>query len=93
MRVSITLTAILMVMLLMGFGLRNVQAQTPVACPGIDFPIGWINMTVTSDPELAGSNVIYNAGLLGTVENFNNNVVAGLDWMYDDRQPNLETNM
>ena len=31
--------------------------------------------------------------LLGTVENFGGNVVAGLDWLYDDRQPNLETNM
>ena len=50
-------------------------------------------MPVTAEATLTTSNFVYSAGLLGTVENFNGNVVAGLDWLYDDRQPNLETNM
>ena len=50
-------------------------------------------MPVAADAALSTSSLIYNAGLLGTVENFGGNAVAGLDWLYDNRQPNLETNM
>jgi len=94
MRVSrIVTTAILVLMLTMVVGLRNVEAQTPVACSATPFTTGWISMPVTADAALSTSSFMYNAGLLGTVENFNGNVVAGLDWLYDNRQPNLETNM
>ena len=87
------LTAIVMFMMLMVMGPRDVEAQTQVLCPGVPVPTGWFSMSVTSDADLIASNIVYNAGMLGTVENFNNNVVAGLDWLYDQRQPNLETNM
>ena len=94
-------TAILVLMLVAVMGLRNAEAQTPLACDAVPFTDGWISMTVgstatlDSDPNTTAQEdlLIYNAGLLGTVENFNGNVVAGLDWLYDDRQPNLETNM
>ena len=87
-------TAILVLMLTMVMGLREVQAQTPLACSATPFTTGWLSMPVAAgDAAMTTSNLVYNAGLLGTVENFNGNVVAGLDWMYDDRQPNLETNM
>jgi len=99
----IVTTAILVLMLTVVMGLRDVEAQTPLACEATPFTDGWISMTVNSTAIIAGSvdpvetatfvSMIYNAGLLGTVENFNGNVVAGLDWLYDDRQPNLETNM
>ena len=87
-------TAILVLMLTMVMGLREVQAQTQLACSTAPFATGWITGPVAAgDAAAQSSNLVYNAGLLGTVENFNGNVVAGLDWMYDDRQPNLETNM
>jgi len=96
-------TAILVLMLTVVMGLRDVEAQTPLACEDVPFTTGWITMGVsntspTDDPEPPFSNVtqqalVYNAGLLGTVENFNGDVIAGLDWLYDDREPNLETNM
>ena len=99
----IVTTAILVLMLTMVVGLRNVEAQTQLACTDVEFTTGWLTMPVGSSAVIVGSgppavsaqgeSLIYNAGLLGTVENFNGNVVAGLDWMYDDRQPNLETNM
>jgi hypothetical protein len=94
MRVSrIVTTAILVLMLTAVMGLRDVEAQTPLACTDTPFTTGWLSMPVTADAGYMQSNFVYNAGLLGTVENFNGNVVAGLDWLYDDRQPNLETNM
>ena len=86
-------TAILVLMLFAVMGLRDAKAQTPVACEAIPFTTGWISMNIAADAALTTSSFMYNAGLLGTVENFNGNVVAGLDWLYDDRQPNLETNM
>ena len=86
-------TAILVLMLVAVMGLRDAKAQTPLACDAVPFTDGWISMTVTADAALSTSSFVYNAGLLGTVENFNGNVVAGLDWLYDNRQPNLETNM
>lgn len=94
MRVSrIVGSAILVLMLTVVMGLREVEAQTPLACEATPFTTGWISMPVAADAALTTSNFVYNAGLLGTVENFNGNAVAGLDWLYDDRQPNLETNM
>ena len=93
MRGSSIVTAIVMFMMLMVMSPRDVEAQTRVLCPGVPVPTGWFSMSVTSDADLIASNIVYNAGMLGTVENFNNNVVAGLDWLYDNRQPNLETNM
>ena len=103
MRVSrIVTTAILVLMLTTVMGLRNAEAQTPLACDAIPFTDGWLSMTVSNGTSLGAmavpgtvqeASLLYNAGLLGTVENFNGNVVAGLDWVYDNRQPNLETNM
>ena len=90
---KIVTTAILVLMLTVVMGLRDVEAQTPLACEATPFTTGWLSMPVTAEATLTTSNFVYNAGLLGTVENFNGNVVAGLDWLYDDRQPNLETNM
>ena len=94
-------TAILVLMLTAVMGLRNAEAQTPLACDAIPFTDGWLSMTVSNPTGLGamaatdvnGAALMYNAGMLGTVENFGGNVVAGLDWLYDDRQPNLETNM
>ena len=98
---KIITTTIFILMLTVVMGLRNAEAQTPLACDAIPFTNGWISMTVSNNtavPNLDGDtvedlSVIYNAGLLGTVENSNGSVRAGLDWLYDDRQPNLETNM
>jgi len=99
----IVTTAILVLMLTVVMGLRDVEAQTQLACTDTPFTTGWLTLPVGSSAVVVGSGppaasaqasgFIYNAGLLGTVENFNGNVVAGIDWMYDDRQPNLETNM
>jgi len=94
-------TAILVLMLAAVMGLRDVKAQTPVACEAVPFTTGWLALTVANTapvflpngPNADELSLIYNAGLLGTVENFQGSVVAGLDWLYDNRQPNLETNM
>ena len=102
MRVSrVVTTAILVLMLTAVMGLRNAEAQTPLACDAIPFTDGWLSMTVSNPTGLGamaatdvqGAALMYSAGMLGTVENFGGNAVAGLDWLYDDRQPNLETNM
>jgi len=100
---KIVKTAILVLMLTVVMGLRDVEAQTDLACEATPFTTGWFSMPVNStapvfpggdsDDDATDLSLIYNAGLLGTVENFNGNVIAGLDWLYDDRQPNLETNM
>ena len=96
---TITFVTILTVVI----GLKNVEAQTPNACPLTPHTTGWITLPVSNTtpapdgmpdpPTVTDQALIYNAGLLGTVENFQGEVVAGLDWMYDDREPNLETNM
>ena len=87
-------------------GLRDVEAQTPLACSATPFTLGWLSMPANSSAVLTGTDTpgstlaqgdpadfIYNAGLLGTVENVQGDIVAGLDWLYDNREPNLETNM
>jgi len=100
---KIITTVILLIMLTVVMGIRDVVAQTPNACPLTPHTTGWLTMPSSSSALLGGDNptgvtaedadLIYNAGLLGTVENFQGDVVAGLDWLYDDRRPNLETTM
>lgn len=68
-----------------------VAAQTPVACDGVPSTTGWISLGVSADSTLISSKSVYNAGLIGTVEKFDNGVIAGMDWMYDKRASNFET--
>ena len=98
-------TIILVFMITMVMGVSDAEAQTPSACATNQNTNGWISMPASSTAIITGSDdpgpaisaqsedFIYNAGLLGTVENFQGQVIAGLDWLYDDREPNLETNM
>jgi len=99
---KIITTLILLIILTVVMGIKDLEAQTPQACPLTPHTTGWLTMPSSSNALITGSNpaalaqendLIYNAGLLGTVENFQGDVVAGLDWLYDDREPNLETNM
>jgi len=96
------LTTILLLMITAVMGLRDVEAQTPNACPLTPHTLGYLEMQLSNDAVITGTNppttassreLTYHAGLLGTVENFQGDVIAGLDWLYDDRRPSLETNM
>ena len=65
-------TAILVLMLTAVMGLRNAEAQTPLACDAIPFTDGWLSMTVSNGSTLRVwsyncskmHSLLYNAGTI-----------------------------
>ncbi|GIW47644.1 MAG: hypothetical protein KatS3mg078_1521 [Deltaproteobacteria bacterium] len=66
---------------IVGFGFSN-KAIGQEACPFIENETGWLRLDVTTSSN-------FTAGLLGTVEDFNGQIVGGIDWLY--KNDNFET--
>jgi len=82
-KLRFSLIAVILLVLL-GFGFQN-QANGQAGenaqfCPFVEISDGWLKI----DDIIPTTPINFTAGLIGTVEGVNGNVVGGMDWMHVD---------